>query len=130
LKERLEKELKHERKLNKSAKGIGIVSLSLLQAREIDCCSCRVAAVSGQIPRGREGVSIGGTVQFVATDCEEWHCLLQVHKMGSDMVGSCWVSGKAAAEQRGVWRPVIDGEKVVGHVELGYMTKLETATKI
>lgn len=59
------------------------------------------------------------------SECEGWYCLLQV-QAGHDgtVVGTSVLRGGAAPVQ-GLWRPVLDGERVTGHIELSYQTSKE-----
>jgi len=50
-----------------------------LAAPELDLCSVRVAAVSGQEPRGRDATArVGEAVRFVVSETDDWHALMLV----------------------------------------------------
>jgi hypothetical protein len=124
--DQLERELKSQRKLSKKSrdeKTAAFVTLTLIGARDIeaDHLVFSLLAVSGPFPHQRHGWALGSTgdrnrITFVAADTAHWHCLVGVAGLGGVATGTVVISGTGAAVGS-CWRPVVDEERVVGHLE-------------
>jgi ankyrin repeat protein/protein-tyrosine phosphatase len=124
--DQLERELKSQRKLSKKSrdeKSAAFVTLTLIGARDIeaDHLLFSLLAVSGPFPHQRHGWGLDSTgdrnrITFVAADTAHWHCLVGVAGLGGVATGTVVISGTGAAVGS-CWRPVVDEERVVGHLE-------------
>ncbi len=57
---------------------------------------------------------------MVVSEYEDWYCVLQVYSGHThELAGTCIVRGSSSSEHK-VWKPVLDGERVTGHIEISF----------
>ncbi len=130
--EQLERELKSEKKLSKGSQDIRVsafVTLTLLRVKDLEQqpqpqqLLCSLQAVSGPLPHHRPDWLLGGAgdsnrIVCVVSNAANWHCLVGVALTTGAPLGTVLVNGTSATNGA-VWRPIMDEERLVGHMEFG-----------